>query len=444
MPPVLPDSLVRLLSLLRGGFTAPTFDTFCWLVHGFVGRVGEHTVCGMWQAARLAGVIHHSRAHDFFARRRWQTDRLGFALARLVVGCWVPAGEAIRLAVDDTLFSRSGRRVFAASWHFEAVAPETGRQRLGFGNSFVCLGIVVRLPRLGGRLVCLPVLFRLWRPGTATAPARTRVQLAHELIAAFAARFEDRRIEVTGDAYYANRSLRGLPDRVTACVRLRATAALWQLPPDRQAGPGRPRTKGSRIGSVRELAAASDAAWQQLQVIYPTGEHRQLEAMLYDCLWYKTLGPQPVRVVIARDHPDSPRVMGVLCTDTAADAAEILRRYAQRWTIEVAFAEAKGQLGVGETRNRVPLAVERSVPFGFLCRTLVLIWYARHGDPDSDIARRRKHAPWYRQKTTPAFADMLHALRRELIKAEYRAASTPHQPRPKTNPRPATPQALNA
>ena len=70
MPPVLPDSLARLLSLLRGGFTAPTFDTFCWLAHGPVGRIGEHTITGVWQAARLGGVLHHSRAHDFFARRR--------------------------------------------------------------------------------------------------------------------------------------------------------------------------------------------------------------------------------------------------------------------------------------------------------------------------------------------------------------------------------------
>jgi DDE superfamily endonuclease len=398
----------------------------------------------VWQAARLAGVVHHSRAHDFFARRRWSADRLGFALAEFVVARWVGPSEPICLAVDDTLFSRSGQKVFAAGWHFDSISPETGRQRLGFGNSFVCLGIVARLGRSGGRLVCLPVLFRLWRPGQNGRAARTRVELAHELIARFAARFEGRRIEVTGDAYYANRSLRLLPETVSACVRLRANAALSGLPPVRQPGPGRPRTKGQRIGSVRELAAAPDATWQRLQITYPSGEQRQLEAIVFDCLWYKVLGPRSVRVVIARDAPNPRRVMGVLCTDTSADAAEILRRYAQRWTIEVAFAEAKGQLGVGQTRNRVQAAVERSVPFGFLCRALVLIWYALHGDPDTDIARRRKHAPWYRQKTTPAFADMLHALRRELIKAEYRAASTHPRTRPKIDPPTATTQTLTA
>ena len=68
--PVLPSSLIAITSLLRGAFTAPTFQTFEALIAGFVGRVGEHTVCGMWQAARLAGRLHHSRAHDFFVRLR--------------------------------------------------------------------------------------------------------------------------------------------------------------------------------------------------------------------------------------------------------------------------------------------------------------------------------------------------------------------------------------
>jgi hypothetical protein len=433
MPPALPDSLARLLSLLRPAFTAPSFDTFCWLVHGFVGRVGEHTITGVWQAARLAGVLHHSRAHDFFARRRWSPDRLGLALAGFVVERFVPAGAPIAVAIDETLFSRTGPKVFAAAWHFDSAAPLRATRRLGFGNSFVCLGILIGLH---GRTVCLPLLFRLWRPAQGDAQPVTRVELAHELIARLAARFPGRAIAVVADAYYANRSLRGLPEGVSACVRLRSNAALWQLPP-KPAGrrPGRPRTKGERLSSVRELAADPDARWATLRLTSATGTGRQLEAIVLDCLWYKVLGPRPVRVVIAREpgQPDQPP-LAVLSTDPSLPADEILRRYAERWAIEVAFAEAKGQLGVGDARNRAPAAVERTVPFGFLCRTLVLIWYALHGDAQADVARHRKRAPWYRQKQAPSFADMLAALRRELIKAEYRADSNATRPRPKTRP----------
>jgi hypothetical protein len=431
MPPALPDSLVSLLSLLRSAFTAPSFDTFCWLVHGFIGRVGEHTITGVWQAARLAGVLHHSRAHDFFARRRWSADRLGLALAAFVVERFLAPEAAIAVAIDDTLFPRSGAKVFAAGWHFDAPGPRA-QPRLRFGNSFVCLGLLVRLR---GRSVCLPLLFRLWRPAAGDAEQVTRVALAHELIARLADRFPDRAIAVAADAYYANKSLRRLPERVSACVRLRSNAALWQLAPTPPAGrPGRPRTKGERLGSVRELAADPGRRWSALRITTAAGDERQLEAFVLDCLWYKVLGARPVRVVIARDagRREQP-LLAVLATDPGLSAAEVLRRFAERWAIEVAFAEAKGQFGVGEARNRAPAAVERTVPFGFLCRALVLLWYALHGDPDTDVARHRQRAPWYRHKHSPSFADMLAALRRELIRAEFRADSATAPSRPEND-----------
>lgn len=429
MPPALPDSLARLLSLLRPAFTAATFDTFCWLVHGFVGRVGEHTITGIWRAARLAGVLHHSRAHDFFARRRWSADRLGLALAAFVAERFLAPGAPIPVAIDDTLFPRTGAGVFAAGWQFDSTAPLHPTRRLRFGNSFVCLGILVRLH---GRTVCLPLLFRLWRPAAGGAEALTRVELAHELIARLRDRFPGRAITVAADAYYANRRLRGLPAGVSACVRLRADAALWELPPAPAGRRGRPRTKGDRLGSLRELAASPEARWNELRVTTASGEQRRLEALVLDCLWYKVLGPRPVRVVIARE-PGRPQLplLALLSTDPDPSAAEILRRFGERWAIEVAFAEAKGQLGVGEARNRVPTAVERTVPFGFLCRALVLVWYALNGDADADVARHRRRAPWYRQKRSPSFADMHAALRRELIRAEFRADSiaAPTQPK---------------
>jgi hypothetical protein len=72
--PVVPSSLDGLLFLFREAFGAPAFETFRMLVVEFICRVGEHSVCGMLQAARLERVWHHSRAHDFFAERKWCPD----------------------------------------------------------------------------------------------------------------------------------------------------------------------------------------------------------------------------------------------------------------------------------------------------------------------------------------------------------------------------------
>ena len=87
-----PTSLAGLLSLLRGCFTQPSFETFGMLLVGSVGRVRDRTVTGMLQAAGLAGVWHHSRAHDFFARRRWNPDELGLVLLKFLVTVFVKPG----------------------------------------------------------------------------------------------------------------------------------------------------------------------------------------------------------------------------------------------------------------------------------------------------------------------------------------------------------------
>ena len=96
----------------------------------------------------------------------------------------------------------------------------------------------------------------------------------------------------------------------------------------------------------------------------------------------------------------------------------LITRYDSRWTIETCHQEAKAH-GVGDARNRVQNAVERTVPFGFLTQTITIAWYQVHGNPDHDLSARRKAAPWYRQKTTISYTDMLAALRRELIRHEY-------------------------
>ena len=92
-----PTSLQRLLSLLAPCFTQPSFETFGLLLVGAVSRVRDRTVTGMLQAAGVAGVWHHSRAHDFFARRRWDPDELGLRLLEFLVTVFVKSGSVARL-----------------------------------------------------------------------------------------------------------------------------------------------------------------------------------------------------------------------------------------------------------------------------------------------------------------------------------------------------------
>ncbi len=422
--PALPSSLTAILSLLRPAFTAPTFQVFEALLAGFVSRVGEHTVTGMWQAARLAGKLHHSRGHDFFARAAWCPDRLGLLLLDFLLERFTDPEAPIALAVDGSVFRRSGPRVHGASWHHDSSAASGGRG-FKFGNCFVVVGLVVRVPALGERAWCLPVLFRLWLPTPKPTEERpdperrpSQQDLAAGLVELIAKRHPKRQIDVVGDSAFACRAMAPGADRVTLTSRLRSNAVIHGPKPPRTGRRGRPRVKGERLGTPAEVVARAKASeWRRLSV----PGRSEVCALVVEGLWHSVLGPRPVRVVIVREPADTEGYrVALITTDVEAGAAEIVARYADRWSIEVAFQDAKQTVGVGEARNRVKAAVERTVPFGFICQSLAVTWYALHADPAADVARRRRIAPWYPQKRDPSMLDVLAALRRELIRAEFR------------------------
>jgi len=65
----------------------------------------------------------------------------------------LPTESALAIAVDGTLFMRSGKKVFGAAWHHDGGAKRP--TPIGFGNCSVAAGTVVQLSFLS-RLVCLP------------------------------------------------------------------------------------------------------------------------------------------------------------------------------------------------------------------------------------------------------------------------------------------------
>ena len=115
--------------------------------------------------------------------------------------------------------------------------------------------------------------------------------------------------------------------------------------------------------------------------------------------------------------------LALFTTDRDSDTERIVERYADRWSIEPANATGKQLLGVGQARNRVRTAVERTVPFGFLTQTLVIIWYTLSGYHPDDLASRHAAEPWYPDKAEPSFEDMLAKLRRTLIAARFTAVT---------------------
>ena len=204
--------------------------------------------------------------------------------------------------------------------------------------------------------------------------------------------FPHKRIHLVGDAAYHGSPL--LVPGTTITTRLPANAALFAPAPPRTGRRGRPAKKGQRLPRLAELAAT--ATWRTAHRDTATAAPTPWQIAVIDCLWYGAFGDTPARAVLVRE-PDTPTGyhLALFTTDRDADAERIVERYAERWSIEPANATGKQLLGVGQARNRLPKAVERTVPFGFLVQTLVIIWYALYGYHPDDLTARHAAEPWY-------------------------------------------------
>jgi SRSO17 transposase len=448
MPPALnlPASLLEILSALRPCFTARSFVTFCGLAAGLAGQTRRRTVTGMLLGACLQRAWPHDRAHYFFARARWELDQIGLGIAQIVVLTLVPPGADLRIAVDDSVFRRSGRKVHGAAWQHDGSSPSMNK--ISFGNCFVAVALLVKVP-FCSREIGLPVLARLHVPGkkdkkpeknakgaAGKRPAKkkqaakkgpSKVDTAAALVTLLACAFPDRTVHAVADAAYHGPALRKLPASVTWTCRIPRNAKLYDLAPPRTGKRGRPRTKGACLGEPGDIAET--VTWET-RVTRAYGRDQVKHVAEVTCLWYGSFKDTPVRLILSRDQDTADGYdLALVTTDLSASPAALVTRYAERWEIEQAFGDARNVLGAGEARNRVKLAVERTIPFAMLVSTIVVLWYARHGYDTADIDDRRGDQPWYAGKTEPAFEDMLAKLRRVLITARISGGSAA-QPTP--------------
>ncbi|HVH24229.1 MAG TPA: transposase [Pseudonocardia sp.] len=431
---ILPGSWAGVLEPLRPVFRRRgTFVLFTVLATGMVTTLGRRSVVGMLAGARMAQQISFHAACRFFSHAVWDIDRLGLVVARMVVTRLLGPGEPILVVIDDTLFKRWGRHVHGAHWTHDGAAQ--GGKKIARGNRWVVAGIVVRLPFCTAP-VCLPVLMRLWAGKGTTTP----VELAAQLLKLLVAEFPGRQVHGVGDAAYHGKPL--LVPGATWTTRLPANACLFDTAPPRTGRRGRPALKGRKLGRPTALAAAAadkagdttgdtaaDGGWRTVSV-YRYGRTETVALAEWACIWYGSFGNRPGRCVLLRELGSANAYdLALFTLDPAATPGQVVERYAIRWSIEPANAVGKQQMGVGQARNRVRKAVERTVPFGMLVQSLVVIWYALHGHHPDDVSARRLAQPWYQTKTEPSFEDMITKLRKTLIVARFTPTS-PGQPNP--------------
>jgi len=366
--------------------------------------------------------------YRFFNRYQWSLDEVSRQLLSLIIHCLMAADATIVLSVDDTLCRKRGLKLFGVGMHHDPLISSKGKKLTSWGHNWVVVCVVVQgFSWAPGIAFSLPVAFRLYvnqqgvTKGKSKAktkgkskrekPAghKTRPELAVEMLEGIAAWFPDRKFLVVADSLYGGKSVvRHLSSNVEMISRAPLDVALYApAPPVSKKGPGRPRKKGARLATSAEWANDPRCPWTTLQ-FSEYGLNCTLRWKHQDVLYYTVGGSRVMRMVLVEDLSGKRGRQLFFCTTIQLNAPFILRTYARRWSIEVTFEECKQLLGIADAAVRKEKAVRRTAPMAGVIYSLIVLWFHAEGHRHVEFPDR----PWYVQKKTPSFGDMLTTLRR--------------------------------
>lgn len=381
-------------------FTAPGADIFIRVMTGWVLCTTRRTVTGIIPFADPLGFRAHDAYHRFLPDARWDMHRLWHILAGMLVQTFCRSGT-ITLALDDTLFHRSGRKVSGAGYWRDAVRSTQHHLVTAWGLNLVVLTLQI-LPPWDGEPLGLPINMRLHRKN-----GPTLIELAVEMINEIRQWFPERRFRVVGDGFYAPLAGKPLPG-AAIISRIKRNANLYDLPPKRRKKQrGRPRTKGRKLAKL-ETMANRVKNWKTV-TFRQRGETVKRLVYTRVVLWY-TVSRKPIRLVISRDPSGKEKDDFFFTTDLSMTVEEVLECYNDRWAIEDTFKNTKQLLGAQQPQTYKGQGPERAAGLSLWLYAVVWLWYLKQKSTDRYFIVQ----PWYGQKEVPSFADAIACLRRQL------------------------------
>jgi SRSO17 transposase len=329
-----------------------------------------------WQVAEALGESGPQGVQRLFTDAGWDAEAVRDALRAYVVEHLGDTSSGV-LVVDETGFVKKGTKSAGVARQYSGTAGRRENQQIGV----FLLYASERGAAFVDRALYLPEAWAADGARRAEAhvppvvPFATKGELARTMLArAFAAGVPAR--WVVGDTIYGSDELRGWlegQDR-SYVLAVPSTHTLWSR--------GRPRT-------VAELAAVLPArAWTRLSAGAGSQGPR-----LYDWAWvrlpYVDVAPGRAQWLLVRrslpdrQQPDAePELKYFRAYGPEATAlSELVRVAGRRWTIEVAFEQAKGEVGLDEYEVRRYDAWLRHITLALLAHAVLEVCRARLSQP---------------------------------------------------------------
>ena len=408
-----PSAAEPILMSLSIAFTQPTFQRILALTIGAILTIGRRTVTAVLWTMRGLLSGHPSTYHRVLSRAVWSLWPLGRVLASMILR-HIPPDQPVLVPMDDTTAQHRGKCVYGKGCHHDAVRSSHNHIVFRWGHRWVVLAISVKFP-FASRRWALPVLAALYRPEELNTVEgrrhKTPPQLAQQLMAVLIHWFPQRKFVFLGDGGYASHDLAMFCYRhrrhATLVSRFHGDANLYAPPPKRKASVGRPRAKGHKLPTPREVVA--HCRLTPVTVSWYGGSDRRVQLTSGTGQWYKAGdGLVPVRWVFVHDVQGTHRDEYYYTTDTRLRAHQIVSWFTSRWPIETTFQEVRAHLGFETPRQYVAKSVLRTAPCLLGLFSVVCLVFAEHTRRHRIRLRRTE---WY-AKTEPPFSDAIATVRR--------------------------------
>jgi hypothetical protein len=409
----IPPAAEPLFNSFSVAFTEPTFQRMVVMVIGGILAHGRHTVTGMLGPVRELLAGHPSDYHRVFSRASWSLWPVGKILAATIVAL-LPEDASIVVAVDDTTAQHRGKKVYGKGCHHDAVRSAHKHVVYRWGHRWIVLAILIQFP-FAHRRWALPVLAALYKPEALNRSEhrrhKTAVRLARQLMGVLIRWFPRRHFTLLGDGGYASHDLarfcHRLSRHVTLVSRFWPDANLYAPPPKTTGKAGRPRSKGRKLRSPKEVVARS--TFTDAVVDWYGGSQRRVKLISGVGGWYKAgEGRVPVRWVFVKDVQGTHRDEYFYTTDPTLTPEQIVSLYTARWSIETTFQEMRAHLGFETPRQWVANSVLRTGPWLLGLFSVICVIFARY------VRNHRlpiRQTIWY-AKAEPTFSDAILTVRR--------------------------------
>jgi hypothetical protein len=410
----MPCELMKFVIAFAPLFSKPVFQRVKVLLIGAILSPASRTVTNALRVMGLSQERHFQQFHRVLNRAAWSCLNGSRILLKLLIKVFQIEDEVV-IGFDDHLERRRGKKIKAKGIYRDAVRSSDSFFVKASGLRWMSFMLLAQVP-FARKVWALPFL-------TVLCPSeryhkkrgirhRKLTDRARQAILRVWRWFPEKKLIFVGDSSYAAIDLlSAVREKVTVVTKLRMDAALYEAAPKlAKRAIGRPRKKGKRLPTLKQVSENPNTIWEKVPVNW-YGVEKEIEITSGKCVWFH-VGKEavPIRWVIIRDPFGEFDTQAVLGTNQAAAPKQIVEWFIKRWQVEVTFEESRRHLGIETNRNWSDKAVNRTTPCLFGLFSLITMMANELSKTEKLKVRS---AVWY-EKEVATFSDAIGCVRQQI------------------------------